>query len=95
MADKARMRLDSKGVNKALQAFVTPHLERAAREVQKNVPSNYKVGVIVDVDRRGRPRAMIAITEPGGLAAQAKHGVLTRAAAAAGLDVHRYPIEGA
>lgn len=94
MARREELRLSKRGVAEALK-LVVPDLERAAREVQSHVPAGYKVGIVIESDRNGRPVAMIAIMEPWGLAAQAKHGVLTRAAAAAGLDVHRYPIKGA
>ncbi|PRQ10631.1 hypothetical protein C1Y63_10580 [Corynebacterium sp. 13CS0277] len=38
----------------------------------------------------GRPVSVVRIPHPGGLASQAKHGTLTRAAAQCGLDVKRY-----
>lgn len=91
---KGRLKLDSRGLNAALNTYVTPALERAAKQVESNLPSGYRTGVVMGKDRTGRPRAMIAVMEPFGLQAQAKRGLLTRAAAKAGLDIHRYPIEG-
>lgn len=91
---REELRLNQRGLLAALKLIV-PDLERVAREIQAHVPAGYEVGVLIENDRTGRPVAMVAIMEPWGLAAQAKHGILTRAAAAAGLDVHRYPIEGA
>lgn len=52
----------------------------------KDVP----VKVSDKVDRNGRPVSMVTIAHASGLARQAKDGVLTRAAASAGLDVKRY-----
>ena len=95
MARRGRLRLDSRAVNRALVVAATPSLLKAAQLVEKELPPGYKTAIEVDTDRNGRPRSMIAIAEPKGLAAQAKHGLLTRAAAAVGLDIHRYPIRGA
>ena len=43
--------------------------------------------VKVDSQTTDRARATVTIAHPAGLAVQAKHGALTKAAAAAGLDV--------
>lgn len=41
-------------------------------------------------DRNGAPKVLVLLAEPDGVAQQVKSGVVTRAAAANGLDVHRY-----
>lgn len=93
-ARKPKLKLDSAGLNKALAASVGPDLERAAKQVTGAI-TDHDTSVSLGLDRNGRPVAYATITEPHGLAIQAKHGTLTRAAAEAGLDIHRYPIEGA
>lgn len=92
MAEKSSLRLDPGGLNKALQALA-PQIEAVAKKVADGVPSA-QTGVQMGLDRTGRPVAMVAITEAKGLAIQARTGALTRAAAAQGLDIHRYPIAG-
>lgn len=72
-------------------------------DVAQRVASNLRAGAsptgrrgVPDVrvstkrDRNGRLTKMIVLAEPNGTLQQAKNGVLTRAAAGAGLDVHRY-----
>lgn len=66
-----------------------PLLE-AANQVAASVPSDHNVKVSSGVGRNGRPFAMVTLAEAKGLASQAKHGTLTRAAASNGLDVRRY-----
>lgn len=92
MARKAQLQLDSKGLNKLLQLVAAPQLKEAADKVAAGVGAS--TGVEMDTDRNGRPVAMVAITQPNGLAIQARTGALTRAAARQGLDIHRYPITG-
>lgn len=65
-------------------------LEDAANRVAGNVDSEYNPGVLMRRDRNGRPVALIALRVPWGIAAQAKTGELTRAAAKAGMHVTRY-----
>lgn len=91
MAKKGSLRLDSKGLNKVLQDLA-PQLLEVGKKVADGV-SGAKTGVELGMDRNGRPLVMVAITEPKGLALQARSGVLTRAAAAQGLDIHRYPLD--
>lgn len=90
MASKPTIRLDSKGVSRAVAQVVTPQLEAAAKRVAGGVVGA-STGVEMDKDRNGDPVARVAITEPHGLAIQARTGALTRAAAAQGMDIHRYP----
>ena len=89
MARKASLKLDSKGLNKALEQIIAPKLEAAARKTAAAIP--YTTAVEMGLDRNGRPLAMLAIARPNGLAIQAKTGILTRAAAEQGMDIHRYP----
>lgn len=88
---KPKLRLDSNGLNKALQVVVAPQLEQVAKAVAAGIPE-HATGVETGTDRNGKPVAYAAITEPRGLAVQATTGALTRAAAEQGLDIHRYPI---
>lgn len=69
---------------------LVPDLEAKAREIAGNVPSKYDTGVLLRRDRNGKPVALISLQHPQGVAIQAKNGTLTRAAANAGVDVHRY-----
>lgn len=55
-----------------------------------DVSDDVEVITKIDRDRTGRPRGMVTIAHPGGLAMQAKRGVLTKAAAENGLDIRRY-----
>ncbi|MCT1710710.1 hypothetical protein M3B38_01740 [Dietzia cinnamea] len=89
MARRASLKLDSKGLEKAMQTVIAPQLEEAAKKVAAAVPR--PTAVQMGLDRNGRPLAMVAITLPNGLAIQARTGVLTRAAAGQGMDIHRYP----
>jgi hypothetical protein len=71
---------------------VRSEITRLANSIEADVrshPSVVKNGMSVDsgTATTDRFRANVTITHAGGLAAQAKHGVLTRAAAAAGLEV--------
>lgn len=73
--------------DKAREALA-PQLEAKAREVAASVDG--KTGVLVRKDRKGRPVALVTLMEPDGVRRQVREGVLTRAAAQAGLDVRRY-----
>ena len=68
----------------------SPEVESVARAVASSI-SGVETSVTMGVDRNGRPRAMVALAEAKGIAMQAKHGTLTRAAATQGLHVTRYP----
>ena len=93
MARKPKLKLDPVGLNKALDEIISPQLEQKAKAVTSGI-SGLSTGVEMGLDRNGRPVAYAAITEPNGLAIQAKRGTLTRAAAVQGLDIHRYPVGG-
>ena len=67
-----------------------PDLEAKANEVAASI-TGVETTVTMREDRNGRPVALGTLAEAKGIAMQAKHGTLTRAAAAKGLDVTRYP----
>ena len=46
-----------------------------------------EVGVLMGTTQKGWPVAMVTIMHPAGLAMEAKHGTLKRAAASVGLEV--------
>jgi hypothetical protein len=97
----SRVRLNSKGVAAILRsAPVAAAVKAAAEQVAQNVrEQGIKVGdvdggpheadlpVKVSMTTTDRAHASVTITHPAGLAVQAKHGSLTKAAAQAGLDV--------
>lgn len=64
--------------------------EQVAGAARSKLPAGVGVDVIHKTDRNGRPVALVTITHASGMARQANDGVLTRAAAECGLDVHRY-----
>ena len=71
-------------------ASLAPQLESKAQAVAGSVEGDVPVTVMMKTDRHGRPVALVTLAHAKGLAMQAKHGTLTRAAASQGLDVHRY-----
>lgn len=75
-------------------ATVRPDVEAAARKVAASVrgkvPDEVPVTTLSRHGNDGRPVVLVTIAHPSGLARQAKHGVLTRAAAENGLEVTRY-----
>ncbi|MGV0369515.1 hypothetical protein ACUY29_12170 [Corynebacterium aurimucosum] len=69
---------------------LAPQLESKAQAVAGSVEGDVPVTVTMKTDSHGRPVALVTLAHAKGLAMQAKHGTLTRAAASQGLDVHRY-----
>lgn len=63
--------------------------EAIAADVRANVPKDVPVHVKHELNRSGRPVSIVTIAHPSGMARQAKHGTLTRAAAQQGLDIRR------
>lgn len=88
----AKIQLSTTGLEQWIQENTLPLLEAAAEEMVKNIPDNVEVLTKSGVGENGRPFAMVTIAEPKGVAMQAKHGTLTKAAASAGLDITRYPL---
>lgn len=83
--------LDYEGLGEILRTVCGPAVNEMAGRVAANAAgdSNLPRGATVNVRQfvTDRAIAVVRINHPGGLAAQAKHGVLTKAAAAAGLEV--------
>lgn len=71
-------------------ASLASQLESKVQAVAGSVDGDVPVTVTMKTDRNGRPVALLTLAHAKGLAMQAKHGTLTRAAASQGLDVHRY-----
>lgn len=96
---KPQIHLNPEGIMQYLQAqapVVQKAGEQLAEEVRKELGDAAKDTPVVTrmtTNRAGRPVALVTIAHPSGLARQAQHGTLTRAAAATGLDVHRYPLK--
>lgn len=67
-----------------------PELDAAAKDVAASI-SGVEVTVTSTRTRSGRSVKLVTLAEAKGIAMQAKHGTLTRAAAARGMKVHRYP----
>lgn len=67
-------------------------VEAAAQQVAASVDvgsvTEAEVGVMMGTTKYGAPVALVTIKHPAGLAMQAKHGTLTKAAASVGLEVH-------
>ena len=60
---------------------------RSQRHMVEGVPGDVALPVEVTSYETDRARSSVTITHPSGLAVQAKHGALTRAAAQEGLEV--------
>lgn len=99
----SRIRLDRKGVAAILKSTeVTRAVNAAAQAVAQNVKAmgvkvgdhdggkrEYPLPVTVLPITTDRAKALVTLAHPAGEAVQAKHGALTKAAAAAGLRVRR------
>lgn len=92
-AGKPTFRLNKKEFAKIAE-LVRPQVESAGRAVgertRSKVPDDVPVRVRNGTSNTGRPHSIVGIFHPSGLPRQAKHGVLTSAAAEAGLEVTRY-----
>ncbi|MDO5534161.1 MAG: hypothetical protein Q4F65_05880 [Propionibacteriaceae bacterium] len=85
-----RLRLNSPGVVAWLRSL-EPMMMATAQEVAANADTDLPVDVHMSQGLKDdRPVPVVTIAHAAGLASQAKHGTLTRAAAQAGLDVRRY-----
>lgn len=93
MAGKVRFKMTERGFNELMQTHFSHVVEHAgtlvAEKVRAGLPSGVEVGTVSGIGRNGRPYSLVTVMHPMGLAVQAKRGVLTRAALATGLDVHR------
>ena len=90
---RSRVRLDNRGIGEVLRsAPVASVIQGFARSVETNVRAAETVvrnNMPTDVrfGETDRTKAYVTIVHPAGLRAQAKYGVLTRAASSAGLEV--------
>lgn len=96
-----RIKFDSRGIGELLRSTeVHRATQDAAEAVADNVraqnigvgdkdggPREKDMPVKVEMTTTDRAHAWVTITHPAGLAVQAKHGALTKAAGQAGLDV--------
>jgi hypothetical protein len=84
----ATFRLDRGGIARWLKsADATKGVNRTAAKVSAETRALTELPVTVRTYTTDRAAAAVAIAHPAGMAEQAKHGTLTRAAAAAGLQV--------
>ena len=91
MTDVVEIIFDDAAFMAYMQQFA-PDVAAAAEEVAANARrlTDMPVTVTNRQGNDGRPVSIVTIAHAGGLASQAKHGTLTRAAAQAGLDTKRY-----
>lgn len=84
---------DQVAKSREIRAEVNALAERVADNARsqnvwvEGVPGDVELPIEVVEQTTDRARASVQIQHPSGLAVQAKHGILTRAAAAAGLEV--------
>jgi hypothetical protein len=91
----ARVRLDHKGLAEVLRsaevrreiAELTEQVADNARAQGHTVSSGEPLPVEASVVTTDRAHGSVTIAHPAGVGMQAKYGVLTKAAAAAGLEV--------
>ena len=91
----AKIKLDLAGLEEVLTNEMAGPVAAAAAAIAANVDVGSVTDAIVSADRTGvttsmrvnRARASVTIVHPAGLAMEAKHGTLRKAAAAAGLSV--------
>lgn len=66
---------------------IAEHARDAGIDVE-GIPGDVPLPVRVDTYDTDRARATVWLAHPAGLAVQAKHGLLSKAASAAGLEIH-------
>lgn len=73
------------------KAIPAAPVEALAKQIAANVDvgsvTDAEVGVMMSTTKWGAPVALVTIMHPAGLAMEAKHGTLKRAAASCGLEV--------
>ncbi|MCX7445822.1 hypothetical protein OS125_11320 [Corynebacterium sp. P7003] len=84
-----KLTFDKDAINKVIAAQCAAPIEAAGAAVASQI-TDVPVSTRMTVNKAGRPVCLVTITHPKGMASQAKHGTLTRAASAVGLDIHRY-----
>jgi hypothetical protein len=85
----AKVELDHEGIGEMLKSYpVRQEVMGAARQIAAHVEASFpELPVEVHAYTTDRAAASVVIAHPAGLAVQAKHGALTRAASAEGLEV--------
>ncbi|MCK7676369.1 hypothetical protein [Corynebacterium pygosceleis] len=84
-----KLRFDEAAINQVIAQQCAAPIEAAGAAVASQI-TDVPVSTRMTVNQSGRPVCLVAITDVKGMASQAKHGTLTRAASAVGLDIHRY-----
>ena len=83
--------LDYAALGKAISETMRGPVEELANEIASHVDvgsvTEAPVGVMMSTTHWGWPVAMVTVMHPAGLAMEAKHGTLKRAAAACGYEV--------
>lgn len=73
------------------KAIPAAPVEALAKQIAANVDvgsvTDAEVGVMMSTTKFGAPVALVTVMHPAGLAMEAKHGTLKRAAASVGLEV--------
>ena len=81
------VRLDRKGIREVLLTGFVDEINELAEDIAANVRLAHDVDVEVDAYTTDRGAAAVTIADARGMFLQASDGALTRAAAAAGLEV--------
>lgn len=93
MAEKFKIKINYPRLvrenKKTLRKATTATAEQLASEIQKRVPDDVPVTIRDAEGAIGQPVKLVTVAHASGLARQAKHGDLTAAAAAMGLDLNR------
>ncbi|MEJ9080769.1 hypothetical protein WKY82_20335 [Gordonia malaquae] len=87
---RSGFRRDRRGIGEILKTQAAPQVNALASQVQARVIDaidDDTVEVTLEAYTTDRGAAAVTIADPEGLALQARDGVLTRAAAAVGLEV--------
>jgi len=83
--------LDYAALDKKMNETMRGPVDKVAAEIASHVDvgsvTDAEVGTMSSTTPWGWPVALVTIMHPAGRAIQAKHGALTKAAAAAGLEV--------
>ena len=83
-----KITLDHAGMEHVLRVMAKAAVEEAAEQVAAQArPLAHGAPVETTTYETDRVHVVVAITDPAGVALQAKYGVLTRAAGATGLEV--------
>lgn len=89
-ANKPTIVFNDKAIMDAVAENCWGDIEAAGQAVAAAVQIDAQVKTMMQRNRSGRPVCLVTIMHPKGMASQAKHGTLTRAAASTGLEITRY-----